>query len=178
VSIEQAQSIIQVLPAFITVVGLFVNAKPDFVQNILAKVPLDRLQFHGEETPEYCHSFAKPYIKALRMRADVNIHALAQDYTTATSLLLDTYVSGQQGGTGIVFDWKQIPSQLSHTIILAGGLTSHNVSQAIAIVKPYAVDVSGGVESAKGIKDADKIATFIAKCFQGTLKSTLHSLHN
>ena len=165
VSIEQAQLIIKALPAFVTVVGLFVNAEADFVQNILKHVSLDRIQFHGEETPEYCHSFAKPYIKAVRMRSNVDLHALAQKYVTAKALLLDTYVKGIKGGTGMIFDWKQIPSNISHSIIVAGGLNPNNVSQAISILKPYAVDVSGGVESAKGIKDKDKMSEFITGVF-------------
>lgn len=161
VSIEQAQVIMQALPAFVTTVGLFVNAKSSFVENTLAELPLDLLQFHGEESPEYCQQFAKPYIKALRMNPNINIQTAAQDYTKAKALLLDTYVKGVAGGTGKVFDWQQVPANLSKPIILAGGLTPENVNQAISTLQPYAVDVSGGVEFSKGIKNADKIAAFI-----------------
>ncbi len=161
ISIEQAQAIVQALPAFVTVVGLFVDAEPDFVHGVLARVSLDLLQFHGEESPEYCRSFVKPYIKALRMRPNVNVQVFAQRYADAKALLLDTYVQGVKGGTGVVFDWQQIPVYLSKPIILAGGLTPDNVEQAIATLAPYAVDVSGGVESAKGIKDANKMSAFL-----------------
>ncbi len=161
VNIEQAQTIIQSLPAFVTVVGLFVNAEPNMVNNILAKVPIDLLQFHGEESPEYCSCFNKPYMKALRMRPNIELEALIEKYQTAKGILLDSYVQGIKGGTGTIFDWQQVPSNLSKPIIVAGGLTADNVLSAIKALNPYAVDVSGGVESAKGIKDTEKIAEFM-----------------
>jgi phosphoribosylanthranilate isomerase len=161
VNIEQAQTIIQSLPAFVTVVGLFVNAEPDVINNILAKVPIDLLQFHGEESPEYCSGFNKPYMKALRMRPNIELKTLIEKYQTAKGILLDSYVQGVKGGTGTVFDWQQIPSNLSKPIIVAGGLTATNVNAAIKVLNPYAVDVSGGVESAKGIKNSGKIAEFM-----------------
>ncbi len=161
VTIEQAEIIMQALPAFVTTVGLFVNAKASFVDEVLADLPLDLLQFHGDESPEYCQQFAKPYIKALRMSPNINIQTAAQDYTKAKALLLDTYVKGVAGGTGKVFDWQQVPANLSKPIILAGGLNPDNVNQAISTLHPYAVDVSGGVESSKGIKNADKIVAFM-----------------
>lgn len=161
VVIEQAQAIIQKLPPFVTTVGLFVNADPSFIQNILANLSLDVLQFHGEETPDYCASFAKPYIKAIRILPDTNIKQYIQTYTVAQALLLDSYVKGTKGGTGITFDWQQVPSDLSKPIIVAGGLTPENVNQAITKLQPYAVDVSGGVESAKGIKDMNKMTAFM-----------------
>jgi phosphoribosylanthranilate isomerase len=161
VNIEQAQTIIQSLPAFVTVVGLFVNAEVDMVNNILAKVPLDLLQFHGEESPEYCSNFNKPYMKALRMRPNIELKTLIDKYQTAKGILLDSYVQGVKGGTGSVFDWQQVPANLSKPIIVAGGLTADNVNAAIKALNPYAVDVSGGVESAKGIKDSGKIAEFM-----------------
>ncbi len=161
VNIEQAQTIIQSLPAFVTVVALFVNAEPNQVNNILAKVPIDLLQFHGEESPEYCSGFNKPYMKALRMRPNIELETVIQKYQTAKAILLDSYVQGVKGGTGTVFDWQQVPSNLSKPIIVAGGLTATNVLSAIKAVNPYAVDVSGGVESVKGIKDSDKIAEFM-----------------
>jgi len=161
VSVKTAQKIIQALPPFVTTVGLFVNAEPTFIHNILAQVPLDILQFHGEESPDDCSRFDKPYIKALRMRQNVNVQAFAQRYSDAKALLLDSYVQGIKGGTGVVFDWQQVPSDLSKPIIIAGGLTPNNVSQVITTLCPYAVDVSGGIESAKGIKDADKMTAFM-----------------
>jgi len=174
VTIEQAQAIIQALPAFVTVVGLFVNAEPTFVHGILAQLPLDILQFHGEESPDDCLQFAKPYIKALRMRPDVDVQAFAKRYANAKALLLDTYVQGVKGGTGIVFDWQQVPTHLSKPIIIAGGLTPENVNQAITSLTPYAVDVSGGVESAKGIKDAEKMSAFMRGVSMSIIKSFTH----
>jgi tryptophan synthase beta chain len=161
ITVEQAQAIVRDLPAFVTVVGLFVNAQPQWINQVLSEVSLDNLQFHGEETPEYCGMFGKPYIKALRMRPSIDIQREAQRYTQASALLLDSYVPGLQGGTGVTFDWRRIPTHISKPLIIAGGLTPDNVSQAIAALRPYAVDVSGGVESAKGIKDADKMTAFI-----------------
>ncbi len=161
VSVEQARQIVNQLPPLITVVGLFVNAERDWVQSILEQVHLDLLQFHGEESPKYCESFHRPYIKALRMQEQVNIKNFMQYHSLAKAILLDSYVAGVKGGTGITFDWQKIPSDLSKPIILAGGLTPENVEQAITLVHPYAVDVSGGVESSKGIKDQAKMTAFM-----------------
>lgn len=166
VTIEQAQTIIGVLPPFVTTVGLFVNPEREFLHTVLSKLPIDRLQFHGEEQPDFCQSFSKPYIKALRMKPDTDIRTLAESYTQATAILLDAYVQGVKGGTGTTFDWQHIPDNLSKPIILAGGLTVDNVAKAISTVNPYAVDVSGGVEKAKGIKDKDKMALFIKQVIQ------------
>lgn len=165
VSITQAQAIVRELPVFMTIVGLFVNATSEEITQILAQVPLDRLQFHGEESSAACEQFGKPYIKALRMKPTIEIATLAQCYTRASALLIDSYVPDIKGGTGVAFDWGQLPKNLPKPIILAGGLTSGNVSQAIRMVKPYAVDVSGGVESAKGIKDVNKINAFMQEIF-------------
>jgi tryptophan synthase beta chain len=172
VSIEQTQEIIQVLPPFITTVGLFVNATAEFVQHVLAQLPLDILQFHGEESPEYCQSFSRPYIKALRMKPGTDVNDFAQHHSTARAILLDTFVAGVQGGTGQTFDWKMIPKHCTKPLILAGGLTPENVTEAIRATRPYAVDVSGGVEKTKGIKDAHKISAFM----EGVTMTT--ELHN
>ncbi len=168
VSIGQAVEIANHIPAFVSVVGLFVNAEADFVQQVLSEVKLDLLQFHGDETPSYCAQFQRPYIKAIRVKPDTNLLQCAKDFSSAKGLLLDTYTEGVVGGTGHVFDWNLIPQQLINMqlgslppVILAGGLTSANVAQAIAQVRPFAVDVSGGVESAKGIKDVAKMAAFM-----------------
>ncbi len=161
VSIRQAVSIANQVPAFVSVVGLFVNAEAGFVNEVLAQVQLDLLQFHGDETPEYCAQFKRPFIKAIRVKNDTNLVQCAKDFSAAKALLLDTYTDGVAGGTGHVFDWDLIPSQLDKPVILAGGLNAGNVAQAIEKVKPYAVDVSGGVEATKGIKDATKIAAFM-----------------
>ncbi|HAI67822.1 MAG TPA: phosphoribosylanthranilate isomerase [Gammaproteobacteria bacterium] len=161
VSIQQAHAILQALPPFVTTVGLFVNAEPSFVRDTLAQIPLDILQFHGEETPAYCLEFTRPYIKALRMQPGVDVSAYAVEHQHAQALLLDSYVQGIKGGTGIVFDWQQVPSHIEKPIIIAGGLRPENVNQVITTLHPYAIDVSGGVESAKGIKDADKMTAFM-----------------
>lgn len=161
VSIEQAQEIVSAIPPFVSVVGLFVNAPKAEIENILSQVHLDILQYHGDETPEDCMQINLPYYKAIRVKADTNLLQYAIDFKSAKALLLDTYSDAAVGGTGQTFDWKLIPDNLSKPIILAGGLTPDNVNQAIMQVRPYAVDVSGGVELSKGIKDADKMAAFM-----------------
>lgn len=161
VSIEQAATLARSLPPFITTVGLFVNADAAFVREVLASVPLDVLQFHGDETPEYCAQFNKPYLKAIRVKAGVNLIECAARFSGAQGLLLDAFVEGIPGGTGASFDWTLIPQDLQVPIILSGGLDAQNVAAAIQQTRPYAVDVSSGVEFGKGIKDAAKIAAFI-----------------
>lgn len=161
VSVMQARAIIAALPPFVTTVGLFVNASACELNETLDAVALDLLQFHGDETPEQCEGFHRPYIKALRVKAGDDIEAACSAYKSASGILLDAYVEGVPGGTGEVFDWSLIPQGLNKPIILAGGLSADNVAQAIAQVRPYAVDVSGGVEKSKGIKDHDKIRAFM-----------------
>lgn len=157
----QAAEIVKKIPAFITVVGLFVNAEASEISDILSGVHLDLLQFHGDETPMQCRQFSRPYMKAIRVKSDTNLVQYAADYADAKALLLDAFAEGVPGGTGQVFDWNLIPSNLSVPVVLAGGLNADNVTQAIQKVRPYAVDVSGGVEASKGIKDAAKIAAFM-----------------
>lgn len=157
----QAAEIVKKIPAFITVVGLFVNAEASEISDILSAVHLDLLQFHGDETPMQCRQFSRPYMKAIRVKSDTNLVQYAADYADAKALLLDAFAEGVPGGTGQVFDWNLIPSNLSVPVVLAGGLNVDNVTQAIQKVRPYAVDVSGGVEASKGIKDAAKIAAFM-----------------
>jgi len=161
VDVRQARAIIAELPPFVTTVGLFVNASRCELNEILEVVPLDLLQFHGDETPQDCEGYHRPWIKALRVRPGDDLEAACQLYAGARGILLDTYVAGVPGGTGEAFDWSLVPARLSKPIILAGGLSADNVGQAIAQVRPYAVDVSGGVEQAKGIKDAAKIEAFM-----------------
>ncbi|HGM5579458.1 TPA: phosphoribosylanthranilate isomerase [Pseudomonas putida] len=161
VDVRQARAIIEQLPPFVTTVGLFVNASRCELNEILEVVPLDLLQFHGDETPADCEGYHRPWIKALRVRPGDDLEAACQQYAGARGILLDTYVAGVPGGTGEAFDWSLVPAHLSKPIILAGGLSADNVGQAIAQVRPYAVDVSGGVEQAKGIKDASKIEAFM-----------------
>jgi phosphoribosylanthranilate isomerase len=161
VTIMQARQLAAALPPFVTVVGLFVNAEAGFVREVLANVPLDLLQFHGDEAPEYCTQFDRPYLKAIRVKAGVDLLQCASDFRSAKGLLLDAHVEGMPGGTGVSFDWTLIPKQLPLPVILSGGLDAENVAAAIKQVRPYAVDVSSGVEASKGIKDAAKIAAFI-----------------
>jgi phosphoribosylanthranilate isomerase len=161
VSVQQARAIIAALPPFVTTVGLFVDASRDELNAILEVVPLDLLQFHGDESPAACDGFSRPYIKALRVRPREDVAARIEPYGNASGILLDTYVHGVHGGTGQAFDWALVPQGLNTPIILAGGLTSENVRSAIKQVRPYAVDVSGGVEASKGIKDAEKVRAFV-----------------
>jgi len=163
VNIEQAAEIASSLPAFVTAVGLFVNPNSHEVEQVLKQVPLDCLQFHGDESVDFCEQFNRPYIKAIRVHKDTDINALASQYTRARAVLLDTYVQNVPGGTGQSFDWNCIPVNCPKPVILAGGLSIENVGMAIDQVHPYAVDVSGGVEQSKGIKDQDKIRQFISE---------------
>ncbi len=161
VSLTEARVIMASLPPFVTTVGLFMNHSADFVQEALQTLPLGLLQFHGDESPEFCRQFERPYVKVLRMRENVNVVAYAQEYPDAAAILLDTYHKDAGGGTGQVFDWQRIPDDMPLPVILAGGLNPDNVAQAVTQVRPYAVDVSSGVESEPGIKDRQKIEQFI-----------------
>jgi phosphoribosylanthranilate isomerase len=158
---DQALKITRALPPFITTVGLFVNPAPDTVEGVLGHVPLDLIQFHGNEKPEQCRRYHRSYIKAIHMKPDVDLREMARLYGDATGLLLDTYIADVAGGSGQAFDWNRIPQDLGKPVILAGGLTPQNVAEAVRKVRPFAVDVSSGVEQSKGIKDAGKIANFI-----------------
>lgn len=161
VVIEQARAIALVAGPFITVTGLFVDAEQEFVSTVLTRVPLQLLQFHGNETPAYCESFARPYIKAIRMRPELDVAAAIAEHPNASGILLDAYRPGVPGGTGETFDWARVPQQSSKPLVLAGGLTPANVADAIRATQVYGVDVSGGVESAPGKKDHGKITSFI-----------------
>ncbi|MBT9612589.1 MAG: phosphoribosylanthranilate isomerase [Burkholderiales bacterium] len=161
VSVEQARAIMAALPPFITTVGLFVDAEMAEVKAVLAQLPLDVLQFHGSETPEYCQGFGRPYLKAVRVKPGLDLVQYAAQYAHAKGLLLDTHVEGIAGGTGQSFDWNLIPARLPLPVVLSGGLNPTNVTDAIKRVQPAAVDVSSGVEATKGIKDAAKIAAFM-----------------
>jgi len=161
VTIEQAQIIVEQLPPFVTVVGLFVNEGRERIEQTLQQVSIDLLQFHGDESPEMCQGYGRPWIKAVRMKDGVDLIAAADAYKASRGLLLDAYEAGRPGGTGHLFDWQRIPTQLAGRIILAGGLNPDNVEAAVRAVRPWGVDVSGGVEATKGIKEAQKIAAFI-----------------
>src|SRR5688572_26750004 len=158
VTAVQAAELMRALPPFVMSVGLFVDATSREVMDALASVRLDLLQFHGDETPDYCHQIFRqsgvPYIKALRVRPGVDLLQYAHDYREAKALLLDAYVEGIHGGTGTAFDWALIPKNLPLPVVLSGGLTPENVTAAVKAARPWAVDVSSGVESSKGVKDA------------------------
>ncbi|HIB83879.1 MAG TPA: phosphoribosylanthranilate isomerase [Chromatiaceae bacterium] len=160
VSADQASEIVAALPPFITVTALFVNADIDAIDQVLGSVAVDLLQFHGDEDADFCRQVGMPYIKAIRMRPDLDVCQSADDYADARGLLLDSYQAGVPGGTGARFDWDRIPENLDFPLILAGGLNADNVAQAIDIVSPWAVDVSGGVETSKGIKSSQKLGAF------------------
>jgi len=157
----QAHDIIAAVPPFVTTVGLFVDASVTEMKAVLDSVPLDLLQFHGDESPQVCRGYGRPYLKAVRMRPGVDLASLAGEYADAAGLLVDAYVSGQPGGTGATFDWSHLPVNPAFPLVLAGGLDAGNVATAIRQVRPWAVDVSGGVESGKGIKEAAKMAAFM-----------------
>lgn len=161
VELEQARAIVAALPPFVSSVALFVDPTADAVAAVLRTVAPDLLQFHGDETPEFCRGFGRPYLKACRVRPGLDLLQYAARFSAARGLLLDAYVDGEAGGTGQRFDWDLIPQDLPKPMVLAGGLDPGNVAEAIRQVRPWAVDVSSGVEAAKGIKDAAQIAAFM-----------------
>ncbi|MCK5881981.1 MAG: phosphoribosylanthranilate isomerase [Sinobacterium sp.] len=165
VSIEQAASIAAQLPPFVQLVGLFVNAQKSYIEDVLKQVPLQLIQFHGEESAAFCESFDQDYIKAIAVKPDEDLVSIMNLHPKALGFLLDTYKAGVPGGTGETFDWGLFPSY-PKPLILAGGLNANNVSDAIRRVRPYAVDISGGVEASAGIKSPDKLFAFIGNAKQ------------
>ena len=159
VDVQQAQGLSRVCPPFITRVGLFMNQDASTIMEVLNHVELDILQFHGEEPEDYCVSFNKPYLKSIAMGGKTPDEI--PEYSSAQAYLLDSNELGQPGGSGKAFDWGNIPKNINKPVIVAGGLSPDNVTQAIQCIQPYAVDVSSGIESAKGIKDSEKMKTFI-----------------
>lgn len=161
--LQLAREIALAAGPLVSVVGLFVNPEPSEVQRVLDQVPLGLLQFHGEEDDAFCQQFHRPYMKALRMKPDWDVSQAIDAYPNAVGVLLDAYCVHSPGGTGETFDWDRVPKRSPKPIVLAGGLTPGNVAQAIAQVQPWAVDVSGGVESQRGIKDPALITQFIER---------------
>lgn len=161
VSIEQARVLCAALPPFVTSVGLFVNEDPLRVREVLEAVPLGLLQFHGDEDAAYCVAFGRPWMKAARVRAGFDLLNYAARFSGASGLLVDAWVDGYGGG-GEVFDWSLLPERCPLPLVLAGGLTPANVAGAVRQVQPWAVDVSSGVEAAKGIKDRRLMEAFVA----------------
>lgn len=166
VSVEQADALLRVLPPFVTVVGLFVDEAPYTVRDLVSRLRIDLIQFHGDEDPAYCRSFGKPYIKAVRVRESTNLAQESRRYADAQGLLLDAYHPSAKGGTGQAFEWRRAVLPNGSRVILAGGLTADNVRTALDLVRPYAVDVSSGVESDKGVKDSAKMAAFLKEVYQ------------
>jgi len=166
VELPRAAEIVAALPAFVTTVGLFVNPDVRQVWQVLDAIPLDCLQFHGDETDDFCCQFGRPYIKAIRMQPELGLMDAVSAYPGASAILLDAWDPHQFGGTGKVFNWQDVPAEVATSIILAGGLSAANVSDAIELLRPYAVDVSGGVELEKGVKSGKKIVEFVAKVNQ------------
>lgn len=164
VSIEQAQHIVQVLPPFVSVVALFVNETTQAIQQVLQAVPIDVLQFHGDEPATFCRQFARPYLKAVRVKNTTDIVQAYQQFPDARALLFDAYVEGEYGGTGHHFDWRLLPDDLKGQWILSGGLNLVNIADALRITGAKAVDVSSGVESEAGIKSPEKMAVFLKAC--------------
>jgi phosphoribosylanthranilate isomerase len=162
VSIEQARAIVAAVPPFVSVVGLFVDESAETIRGVLNRVNLSLLQFHGSETPDQCRLYERPYLKAIHMRDDVDLRNEEARFADAAGLLLDAFTQDRFGGSGRTFDWSRVPAQRTKPIVLAGGLTPENVGEAIRRVRPAAVDVTSGVEAAKGVKDPAKIAAFVA----------------
>ena len=160
-SLREASAITEGLPPFVAAVGLFVDAAERDIRAVLDAVDLDLLQFHGDEPAEFCARFGKPYLRAVRMGAGVDLLEYADRFSRAKALLLDAHVPGQPGGTGRTFDWSGVPRDLKVPLVLSGGLTVENVGRAMRAVRPWAVDVSSGVESERGVKDPRKIVDFI-----------------
>lgn len=163
VNIPTAKRIIKVLPPFVTTVGLFVNALATEVHDVLRQVPLDLLQFHGDEAPDYCVAFGRPFIKAVPMSTGADVADYARRFEMAAGLLLDSHGGGKTGGSGQRFDWTAIPADVDQPIVLAGGLNPDNIADAIRQVRPFGVDVSSGVESAKGVKDHELMRLFMRR---------------
>ena len=161
VSSEAAAAVAAVLPPYVAAVGLFVDASESDVRKVLDHVPLDLLQFQGDEPPDFCASFGKPFVRAVRMEPGTDLLEYARRFSRAKALMLDAHSPGTPGGTGLTFDWSAIPAGLPMPVILSGGLTAANVGRAVREVRPWAVDVSSGVESSRGVKDPRRIVEFI-----------------
>lgn len=146
-----------------TLTGLFVDADPAWIDSVCARIPLNILQFHGSETPEYCSQFQRPFLRALRMKEGLDLQTESERFDSARGLLLDTYVSGSPGGTGEAFDWTRFPQTPNTRFVLAGGLNPSNVARAISVSGAQAVDVSGGIESAPGVKSAEQMRDFVCE---------------
>ena len=175
VSVERAAEIIRALPPFVMVTGLFLNEEKSVIDEVLEKLPLSLLQFHGSESPAFCQSFDRPYIKSVAMKSVSDVHSYAAQFTGARGFLLDSNVSGGAGGSGEQFDWSRVPDNFPAPLILAGGLDCDNVAEAVTKVRPTAVDVSSGVESGRGIKDRGLMNQFI-QCVRAADSAVIKSV--
>lgn len=169
VTIEQARAVVAALPPFVSTVALFVNPAAEQVRAVADAIRPNLLQFHGEETPAQCGQFGIPYIKAVRVRPGIDLPAATKRYECAAAILFDSYQEDRHGGTGAAFDWSLLPAAVCRPFILAGGLSPDNVAAAVARVRPYAVDVSGGIEISKGIKDLTKMQAFLREVHRGSI---------
>jgi phosphoribosylanthranilate isomerase len=163
VTFDIAKELTRHVTAFVDTVGLFVNADKGYIREALSESKIDVIQFHGDETPEFCQQFGRPYIKALRVKNSADIQRMVDVHQEADAILLDAYVEGVPGGTGQSFDWNLIPEHLRSKMVLAGGLTPENINSAVLGINPYAVDVSGGIEMAKGVKSFSKMRQFMTE---------------
>ncbi len=161
IDVDHAKNITAAIPPFVIKVGLFMNAQVSEVNHVLKNIKLNMLQFHGDEDEEFCAQFELPYLKAIPMGSVGSAEGFAKQFKNATGFVLDSHSHGQMGGSGEPFTWNDVPKKLEKPIILAGGLTPDNVAEAIRTVRPYAVDVSSGIETSKGIKDTVKMEQFI-----------------
>lgn len=168
VTVDQAKMLLNNLPPFVDAVAVLVNPQKEIVQELIDELPVNLLQFQGEETPDFCQQFNKPYIKAIRPKAASQIEEGMRVYLNAQAILLDTPSNTHRGGTGLPFDWSIIPEELSKPFILAGGLNELNVSEAIKTLHPYAIDLCSGVESAPGIKDYLKMSQLMKEIIEGS----------
>ena len=167
IELGQACEIRRVVPPFVTVTALFLNESEDWVARVLRQIKPDCLQFHGQESPAFCESWGLPYIKAIPMASTENVAQYAARYASAQGFLLDSNAAGRLGGSGDTFDWSRIPADCDFPLILAGGINAANVAEAISRVRPWAVDVSSGVETAKGVKNCDLIEEFLGQVRRG-----------
>ncbi len=164
---KQAQELVAGIPPFVMTVGLFMNAETVDIQNVLKNVRMDILQFHGNEDQQFCEQFNVPYLKAVPMGSTDLVNEFCSRHPSATGFVLDSHATDTMGGSGEKFTWSRVPSELDKPVILAGGLTPGNVAEAVRTVRPYAVDVSSGIEVSKGIKDIDKMQRFVQEVCNG-----------
>ncbi|AHE67503.1 phosphoribosylanthranilate isomerase [Legionella oakridgensis] len=164
IAVEQGKVLLKTLPLFVDVVAVFVDPEVELVRRVLSEMPIDYLQFHGDESPEFCQQFRQPYIKAVPALSAEHILQAAKHHQQAVAILLDTPSDSSRGGSGKTFDWKLIPQQCSKPLILAGGLNADNVKKAVSSGLIDAVDVCSGVEASSGIKDHNKMSQFVSAC--------------